>query len=794
MLEGVDMAAGRRIAERSGKTGPRLTGVATLLAGTALAAISFAVPQTAHAQTADQLGGLVQTNPDAQLLLEADELIYDNDAATISAAGNVRIDYDGTRLVADRVTYVENGGRLIAIGNVEILQADGTRVTADEIDITDDFRDGFVNALRVVTTDNTRFAAESAERRNGTTTIFNNGVYTACEPCKERPEKPPIWQVKAQRIIWNGEEKTVRFENASFEFFGVPLARLPVFTTADPTVRRKTGFLSPRFRFADELGFGVTVPYFINLAPNYDLTLAVTGYTRQGFLAEADFRHRLENGIYTLKIAGIHQFQPDAFDFNTVDTLSENRGMIATTGLFNINPRWTFGWNGLLQSDKNFSRTYAVTGFNDYVVRNQAFLTGLSGSNYFDARLMKFNVQENVVTGWDERQPAVLPSLDYNYVVGQPVGGGQLSFNVNTRGIVRENADVRTAFGDDSFALFGAEGNSWRMTTETEWKREIIAPGGLVVAPLLHARGDVTILDATGTGALVDSASGAVLGSDGTYWRGMVTAGLEVRWPILFSTASASHVIEPMAQVFARPDATFAGVLPNEDAQSLVFDASTLFERDKYSGFDRIEGGTRANLGIRYTGVLGGGWTAAGLFGQSFHLAGENPYATADLANAGTDSGLETDRSDYVGALSVRSDTGFAAAVGGSFDDDDFRLRRAEVGVGYASDVFSLSTRYAFVGAQPGYGYDFDRQEISASGSLRFAENWRVLASAAYDLEQSRLDRHSIGFAYDDECFIFQAAYVENRDTNNAVSRSIGFKLSLRTIGDLGATTDDLDF
>ena len=77
-----------------------------------------------------------------------------------------------------------------AEGNVEIVQPDGTRIYADKVDITDDFKDGFVNALRVETTDNTRFAAQSAERTAGKVTTFNQGVYTACEPCKDNPDKP----------------------------------------------------------------------------------------------------------------------------------------------------------------------------------------------------------------------------------------------------------------------------------------------------------------------------------------------------------------------------------------------------------------------------------------------------------------------------------------------------------------------------------------------------------------------------------------------------------------------------
>ena len=97
----------------------------------------------------------------------------------------------------------------------------------------------------------------------------------------------------------------------------------------------------------------------------------------------------------------------------------------------------------------------------------------------------------------------------------------------------------------------------------------------------------------------------------------MVTAGLEARYPILMTAPNSSHVFEPIVQVFARPDERLAGALPNEDAQSFVFDASNLFDRDKFSGFDRIEGGTRANIGARYTGTFDAGYTLRGVFGQS---------------------------------------------------------------------------------------------------------------------------------------------------------------------------------
>ncbi|TGV96801.1 LPS-assembly protein LptD, partial [Mesorhizobium sp. M2D.F.Ca.ET.145.01.1.1] len=141
--------------------------------------------------------------------------------------------------------------------------------------------------------------AESAERMGGVLTTFHNGVYTACEPCEDKPDKAPTWRVKARKIIWNGEKKTVRFENANFEFFGFPLAYLPAFEIADPTVKRKSGFLIPSIGYNSHLGYSVKIPYYFALSPTYDLTVTGSGYTKQGFLGEAEWRQRFNNGEYT---------------------------------------------------------------------------------------------------------------------------------------------------------------------------------------------------------------------------------------------------------------------------------------------------------------------------------------------------------------------------------------------------------------------------------------------------------------------------------------------------------------
>ncbi len=791
--------------------------LARLLGATALACV-FAgamLPVSAFAQALSDIAPDVPQG--TEMFLEADTLIYDNNDESVTASGSVRIDYGGNKLVANRVTYDQRTRRVIATGNVQIVDPRGTVVYSDTVDVTDDFGDGFVNALRIETVDKTYFAAESGERRGGFLTTLNNGVYTACEPCEDRPDKAPPWRIKARKIIWNSKAKTVRFEDSSFEFFGLPIGRLPSFEMADPTVKRKSGFLIPEVSFKSDLGMGVSVPYYFALSPTYDLTVTGTGYTEQGFLGEAEWRQRFDNGQYSVTFAAINQADPGAFDHDTVDSgpdgdPNEFRAMMGTTGRFAINSRWDFGWDVLVQTDKNFARTYNIGEYNDFVYRSEVFLTGLDDRNYFDLRGIRFDVQEETLNSdpesRDQKQPWVLPSFDYSYTADEPVFGGELSLGLNSRVIVRDDLDVTgmSSDPDDPISISnpvkqvnGIENNSARLTAEGEWKRSFISEGGLVMTPLLAFQADTTSVNysSDSIAAINSMANNPAIGWGAdirdAYHRFLATAGLELRFPLLFASQNSSHVLEPMAQVFARNDEPYAERLgmPNEDAQSFVFDATTLFERDKFAGYDRIEGGTRANVGFRYSGMLGNGWTTNGIVGQSYHLAGENSFDSADLVNAGADSGLETDTSDFVGLIGFATPGGLSASASARLDEETLAMRRSELKAAYQTDIFTVSAKYAFVEAQELYGYDEDRTELSFGASTRVHEYWRVFGSGTYDFEKNILVENSLGFAYDDECFTYLMTYSQDRDRDSReTSETIGFHISFRTLGEFGDATD----
>ncbi|MDK1489065.1 LPS-assembly protein LptD [Sinorhizobium sp. 7-81] len=768
---------------------------ATLLAGVALHTLAMGINAPALAQdTSARIDSLQPNIPaDEKLLLSANELVYNRDAETVTVRGNVQIEYGGYKMVARQVVYDQKSGRIMASGEIQLIEPDGNIVYADKMDVTDDFGNGFVQALRIETTDLTRLAAESGERRNGEEFILNKAVYTACTPCNIKPEHRSLWHIKAERVIHNGRTRTIRLENAHFELFGKPIAYIPVMEIPDHTVKRKSGFLFPKFRYAQKLGAGVGVPYYWAISPYMDATLTATGLTRQGFLLEGEFRQSFHNGLHTLNVAGISQLDKDQFTPGTVDAEETNRGMVASKGEFEINPRWTFGWNVLVQSDANFAKTYDLESFDGTTYVNQAHLTGLGKRNYFDLRAFYFDIQDADPNSLEENQQPAAQVLDYSYTAPQPVLGGELNADVNLTNIKRNRLDNINVLGVERFR--GLEGTSHRLTAELEWKRTFIAPGGLVLTPLLAARGDALGLSMDDPGP---DYTGNYIDSDAATRR-MLTAGLEARYPILFAGENSSHVLEPIGQIYARPDEQHAGGLPNEDAQSFVFDATNLFDRDKFSGFDRIEGGTRANLGIRYTGNFDNGYGLRAIAGQSFHLGGLNSFATDDLVKVGADSGLETKSSDYVAMFGIDAPSGLMASLSGRLDESDFDLRRADATVGYLGLTWQAALTYTRIEAQPIYGSPSDQDEIQTAAAFRFHDYWSVFGALTYDINNDVISRNGFGITYDDQDTLFSIVYQQERDTDSSVANdwSIGARISFRTLGDIdvGDTTfEELDY
>jgi LPS-assembly protein len=779
-------------------------------------AIGFSLaPERASAQ---EVGSLLHFPPrppppkkppsqsNAPMLVQATEIKYDYTNNTVAAVGNVQIYYGGATIEADEVVYDQKTKRLRAQGNVRLTEPDGKITYGQLINLTDDYRDGFVDSLRLETADDTRFAAARADRANGNYTVLQNGVYTACQPCKDDPTKPPLWQVQAARIIHDEGEKMLYFEDARIEFFGVPLAYVPFLSAPDPTVKRKSGFLFPTVSQTSQYGFAIEPKYFWALAPNYDLTLSTMLTTKQGALFEGEWRHRLLDGAYSIIAAGIFQEDPGYFanrDGPGSPTANTFRGAIQTAGQFAVNDKWVWGWTGVLVTDTQFMYDYRIQQlagtfdpFQAGVVSegvSQLYLSGAGERSYFDVRSIYYY-------GFSEQDhqaqiPIIHPVLDYSNVLPQQVLGGEFSYKFNLTSLTRQQAEfdaiTQAALNSGACAtpvptnclLRAIPGDYSRFSAQADWRRTLVTDNGQMITPFFRLRADFASLN-------VDNQPGVsnyIATGQSELARAMPAVGVEYRYPFVDIQPWGTQIIEPIAQLILRPNETDIGKFPNEDAQSLVFDDSNLFQIDKYSGWDRVEGGSRLNAGIQYTAQVNRAGSLNILFGQSYQLFGQNSFAVGDITNTGLNSGLDKTISDYVGRVTYQPNQVYSFTARARFDEATFAVERFELESRANFDRWTLQVLYGDYAPQPQLGFLTRREGILAGASFKVTQSWIVLGSARYDIENNQFDQTRLGLGYVDDCFMLSlnwlTGYTYNGTPTPVKNNTVMVQFSLRTLG-----------
>jgi len=383
--------------------------------------------------------------------------------------------------------------------------------------------------------------------------------------------------------------------------------------------------------------------------------------------------------------------------------------------------------------------------------------------------------------------------------------------------------------------LRGMAGNYARASLSVEWKRRFVDPIGQVWTPFVFAHMNGSWLDLNATGSklyanpvctdpamagpfagtcaslIANSFQNTFFNQSNPGFSGSLTpgAGVEYRFPLVAQTAGATHVLEPIAQIVARPNEPRNHLRINEDAQSLVFDDTNLFSRSKFSGYDRFEGGVRLNYGVQYTATFHQGGYANLMVGQSFQLAGRNSYATPDAANIGLGSGLDKRRSDIVARAAFAPNSSMSFIAKGRFDPGNLDLRRIDMIANMNVGPLGATVHYARYNAQPLIGFDKRREGLLAGARVKLNENISLNSNVIFDLSRRQYNNMTptlgraplfsvaglgLGATYSDDCTALEVRYTSILESNgagaNVRNQTLMFSLRLRTVGDTRIRTN----
>ncbi|MEC8768854.1 MAG: LptA/OstA family protein, partial [Pseudomonadota bacterium] len=211
---------------------------------------------------------------DEQALIEAESMSYAQDTEIVTASGDVKIQYRGRELRAGKITWDQKSDRIIARDNVILIDTDGTSVTSQSAELQDEKKQATLKKFSLMMKNNLRFKGETASREFGKLTSVRKSIFTACKPCKINPDASPTWQLRSGQTVYDEKDETISHKNVRLEMRGVPVFYLPYLTHPPPNVKKRSGLLFPIFKSSTDTGADVALPYFINLAPDYDLTLS----------------------------------------------------------------------------------------------------------------------------------------------------------------------------------------------------------------------------------------------------------------------------------------------------------------------------------------------------------------------------------------------------------------------------------------------------------------------------------------------------------------------------------------
>jgi LPS-assembly protein len=639
---------------------------------------------------------------DPPVLLSADQMVYDDDLGIVTATGHVEMAQGGRILMANTVNYSEKTNIATASGDVVLLESGGEVIFGDYVELSDDLRQGFIDNARVLLSDNSRLAGREGERIEGRYTRLSRAVYSPCDLCKDKPEAPPIWQLRARRVTHDVDKHDIHYYNAFLDLGGIPVAYLPYFSHPDPTVDRRSGFLFPGGGTSSDLGTYARIYYFFDISPDKDFTLEVTPSQKDQLLLGGQWRQRFEAGTLDIAAAGTYAKRVDV-NGTVVTHPRDFRGYVFGTGRFDLSPAWRWGFDVRRTTDDTFLRRYNYTL--DDLLTSRAYIEQFKARDYLSFNAYAF---QDLRPGHTEIEPEVAPLVTYS-AFGEPgeTLGGRWSVDASLLSLWRNHStDTR------------------RLSLQTGWERRFISDFGLVSTVAARARADgywTSDLLRPGDARPIDTKRG----------RGFAQSQLTVSYPFARATSSMQQLIEPQVAFTASPNAPNSSLIPNEDSQNVEFDYSNLFAMSRFPGLDRLEGGQRVTYGLK-AGLYGyGGGNASAFLGQSYRLQRDNDFPTG--------SGLENRRSDLVGNVNLSPGPWVDLRYGFRLDDRTLAPRRHDAMASLGPSIFRVSADYIFISrlAIPNSTTAASRQEITMGASSAFAKYWSISASHRRDLAQN---------------------------------------------------------
>jgi len=643
--------------------------------------------------------------------------------------GQVRFRYGDRSITAESATYDRESGQAHVSGTVTYQDPDVT-VYGEEADVdTNNEEIAFVNAGFDIPARPARGSAQAIRIASDAPLSLEGMRFTTC------PAGQPDWELIARDVALDIEAGFGSARGVKLEFKGVPILYAP-FLTFPIDGRRKSGFLTPELSRRDRAGVDISIPYYFNLAPNYDLTLEPRYMSMRGLQLNTDFRYLLPRTDGRLQF----DYLPDDRDTN------DARHSLAFRQRTFLADRWRMLTNIEDISDSAYFEDLGAS-------QSLASQTHLNRYLDFDYRAPYWSMLVRLQS-YQTIDPAIVAANEPYERAPQIELGGRWAGNLLTF----ESSNELVLFDRD----VGVTG--WRLDAIEEIGLSLDRPG-MFLRPAFAVRHTDYWLENTGAGSKDQFSRTLPITS--------VDAGL------IFERESSRpgawlQTLEPRL-LYVRVPFEDQSELPVFDTIVPDFNLVQLFRKYQYIGPDRIADTDQFSVGLttRFLDSDTGQERLVATVGQTRYLSAQQVRLPGTLPTTGEES-------DYMWEVAANIADAWRMRVDYQWNSQTNNTARAEMSVQYAPREGQLA----------GFSYRY-RDGLLEQGDLALVwplgPRWRFIGRYSFSfLDDEPLDRF-LGWEYESCCWrlrMIGRRYISRRSGES--DSSISIQLQLKGFNDDG--------
>ena len=688
----------------------------------------------------------------------------------VKLEGGVTVTQGNLKMTADRAEFDQSTNQVHLYGDVVVRQP-GTKITGSNADMTTTNSFGNVIDARVLDYNSgARVTANKVTRRKEDVLEMDQAVYTRCPPDRQDWEMDSK-HIRLNRASGRGEASHTVIRVADIPMFYTPYMNFPI------DDRRQSGFLWPSIATGSGNGVDVSIPYYFNLAPNYDATLAPRFISDRGTMVEAEGRYlnRFSNWVVTGS-----QLSDDK-------RTGTDRWFLGVQEHGQITSRFSTAIDYSKVSDDDYFRDFSVASLN---IKRQTYLNQEVDLRYAYAGWYAQLTAQQYQNLDDLLQEPYrkLPQLTFgrgasgaNFKLDYSVLAEVTSFDLESRN--SQLNDLRPT-GD---RVYVEPGISFPM----RWAPGYIKPQFL----LRHVSYNVYWPEEAGPQRKSPSV---------TVPQGILDAGLYFDRDFAFRDQHFLQTLEPRLYYLYSPYKNQTDQ-PNFDSAPLTFDYHQLFQPRRFTGHDRLEDFNQMSVGVtsRFIETQTGRELANASLGQIFYFADRKVNTLTNLAPPDQRVPDSQANSSIAGQLTLQPNDPLWASANLLWSPDQNQVEQANTYIHYepnARAIYNLGYRYNRANPEVTTLYNGIRQ-VDASAALPLTQHWRAFLRLNYDLDLKSSLEDLVGIEYEDCCWrtrimyqraIFGEAINTIGRTETKRDQAIMVEFQLKGLGGLGRRVSTL--